>query len=58
MFMAGAFSSDATAKLRADSKGLQTLTTEAIRQGFQVVRGETKNVSCVCGQFRSPMRHP
>ncbi len=41
MFMAGAFSSApgaARAKLRADSKGLQALTTEAIREGFQVVR--------------------
>lgn len=45
MFMAGAFSSDATAKLRADSKGLQALTTEAIRAGFQVVRSRQD----VCG---------
>lgn len=38
MFMSGAFSGDAAVKLQADAKGLQALTTEAIRAGFQVVR--------------------
>ncbi len=36
MFMDGAFSSDTENKFQADSKGLQALTTEAIRKGFQV----------------------
>jgi hypothetical protein len=36
MFLAGAFSSDTGAPLRADAKGLQRLDLRALAQGFQV----------------------
>ena len=39
MFLAGAFSSDPSQPLRADAKGLQGLSLDALARGFQVTEG-------------------